>query len=184
MQLNPQYKKKAGVGFQFGVSSNYHFGNSFSLNPGIRFRQNRFSATEGDGSYSTETEYKYNFISTPILANFRLGPKVNFAIGPELNYLLSATSKISSGSYGGETEKITERSTRLGLGLESSLSVRVSKRLGFGLSINKGLNNLDKKTESDYGSYEGNIKSMTHFSLTIDYLLCLMETAEWLRNRK
>lgn len=184
---NEGLTKKAGVGFMMGVGSQYHFSKKFSVNAMLRFRQNNFSTMEDlGGGYETETDYKYNFISAPILANFRLSPKINFAIGPELNYLVSANSltRTSGGYMGGggeeEKEKITDRSTRLGLGLEANLSVQLTKRIGINVGVTKGLTNLDKSIDYEYGSYEGGNKAPIIMALSLNISLCSKEIWDYI----
>ena len=150
--------KKSGAGFQLGIGSNYIFSKNFSMNPNLIFRQKNFSTSSGEGEYQTKTKYSYNYLSAPILARFRASDKLHFSVGPEINYLLSATSNTSSPGYYGEPgqsekTKITDKSVRLGLGVEANATYQISKRLGVQIMYNIGVTPINKEVNPTYPDY-------------------------------
>jgi Outer membrane protein beta-barrel domain len=163
-------RKKSGVGFQAGVGGNYAFSKNFSIRPALLFRQSNFSTISGEGMYESTNEYSYNSLSAPIIATVRASDKLSIGAGPEINYLLSASSQYNEG----EKTKITDQSTRLGLGMEANITYKVSKRVAIQIFVNKGLTNLDKEEEySPGGNYNsGGGTTTVHGGLRVIMSIC------------
>lgn len=176
---NTNHKHKPGAGFQVGVGSIIKFTNKVSFTPALLFKQNNASeelsySTGGGGtSYSSESKYKYNWLSAPLLMNFQATDKLSIKAGPEVNYLLKATVK-STGESQTRKEDITDESQKVGVGAQVGVSYNISNDGAWILSLiyDHRISRLNKKDGGTGGGYEVPAWNMRGIQLGVTCAIC------------
>ena len=157
---NIDHKHKPGMGFEFGIGTTYMFSSNFAVNTSLIFKQNNASETL---SYSLpgepggnpineeyETNYSYNYLSVPLLAEIKLSNQFTAIAGQEISYLLSASMKASG--YGNDDKtSITDNSVKMGAGMHLGVKYKIpGSPLAAQVVYEHRFSRLNEKNEYDY----------------------------------
>ncbi len=83
-------------GFNAGVAADFYFSNRWSLKTKLIFDQkgwgDGFFSTVNDNNSNFKTDYRLNYITLPVMANWHFGKKRNWYLnfGPYVGYLAAA----------------------------------------------------------------------------------------------
>lgn len=130
-------ENKYRVGYHLGVYKNFRLSEKLNLAPELLFANKGYKTDNDDRVH-------YNYISVPILFEYRPTNKVSVQIGPEVAYLLSAKSKVN-----GQTvnlidfwEGVNLDVNRIEIGLVAGAAYNFTDRLALGLRYFHGLTSV------------------------------------------
>ena len=129
-QTNSDYR----VGFNVGVSVDHYFSDAWSLKVKVVYDQKGWNnGYFDDGTNSFIVDYKLNYITIPVLANWHFGRTRNWYLnfGPYIGILTSA--KLSDG--GGDVKDLFN-TTDGGLDIGIGIKIPVSDRAKFFIELN------------------------------------------------
>jgi hypothetical protein len=129
-QTNSDYR----VGFNVGVSADHYFSDAWSLKVKVVYDQKGWNnGYFDDGTNSFIVDYKLNYITIPVLANWHFGRTRNWYLnfGPYIGILTSA--KLSDG--GGDVKDLFN-TTDGGLDIGIGIKIPVSDRAKFFIELN------------------------------------------------
>lgn len=124
----------ATTGFNAGVSGDFYFSNRWSLKVKVLYDQkgwgNGFITNDNDGTEIDGVDYKLNYISIPVLANWHFGRQRNWYLdfGPYVGILTSATAD-------GQDFKDAFNSTDVGFRIDLGVKFPVSPTAKFFIEI-------------------------------------------------
>jgi hypothetical protein len=122
------------VGFNIGVSADYYFSDRWSFKAKVVYDQkgwnNGFIST---GSNEVTTDYKLNYITIPLMANWHFARTRNWYLnfGPYIGILTSAKE-----TAGGNDLKDVFNTTDAGLDIGIGVKIPVSNRAKFFIELN------------------------------------------------
>ena len=129
--VNSQNTANAGSGFNFGASAYYYFSNRWSLKGKLIYDQkgwNNDYIRDNATGILYNTNYKVNYLTVPVMANWHFGSKRNWYLnfGPYAGFLLNAKDTRF------ETDvKKDFNSTDFGLALGIGVKIPVSDKAKF-----------------------------------------------------
>ncbi|MCR8561438.1 PorT family protein [Mucilaginibacter sp. BJC16-A38] len=129
-QTNSDYR----VGFNVGVSADYYFSDHWSFKAKVVYDQKGWNnGYFDDGTNSYTVDYKLNYITIPLMANWHFGRTRNWYLnfGPYIGILTSA--KLSDG--GGDVKDFFN-TTDGGLDVGIGVKIPVSDRAKFFIELN------------------------------------------------
>ena len=121
-QANSDYRS----GFNLGVSADYYFSDAWSIKGKLIYDQKGWNnGYFDDGSGSITTDYKLNYLTIPVLANWHFGRTRNWYLnfGPYVGVLLSA-SETATGMDLKDVFNTTDVGFDLGIGVKFPISDR------------------------------------------------------------
>ena len=151
---------KSKAGFSGGVFMNLPVSEQFSIQPEVMYSQlgskvtNKYSTTVAGNTYQATSTAKLNldYITIPVMFQFRATPAFYLEAGPEFGFLVSAKSKntVSNGNGSGsdtnELNKDNFNGFNFGLGL--GLGFDITKNFGVNARYTAGFSDVTKP-ESD-----------------------------------
>ena len=152
---------KSKIGISLGAFADYNLTDMFAIEAGLQFDQigNKYEWTEDDESVKTSTNVNYLTIPINVRANFPVGDnKLYFLAGPTIGLALSGKVKREY-TEDGQTTK-NDESVKLGngedddmkrmnLGLMFGAGFEMTNNIGFRLTYDIGLSNLEPEGDSD-----------------------------------
>jgi outer membrane protein W len=129
-QTNSDYRS----GFNAGVSVDYYFSDRWSIKGKLIYDQKGWSnGFIDDGSGEIATDYKLNYLTIPVLANWHFGRTRNWYLnfGPYVGILLNATE-----TAGGTDVKEFFNTADIGLDLGIGIKFPVSDKTKFFIELN------------------------------------------------
>ncbi|MGL1888998.1 MAG: PorT family protein [Reichenbachiella sp.] len=85
------------LGYHVGIQTRIKLNDKLFLSPELLFNSKGYKSEDIAGSTPAgEGKINYNYLSVPILLEYRPISRLSLLIGPELNYLLSAKAKYES----------------------------------------------------------------------------------------
>lgn len=138
------------IGFHGGVQANIPLAEGFSVQPELLYSSQGSKAkteTSGDGDeiLTTEAKLHLNYLSLPVLAQYKHASGVFVQTGPQLSYLLSAKAKAAGESIDMKDDfKKTDLSWVLGVGYAIA-----DGKIGFNIRYNFGLTKLGKAADGE-----------------------------------
>jgi len=136
------------IGFHGGVQANIPLVAGLSVQPELLYSAQGSKVeveTSGDGDeiLTTKAKVHLNYLSLPVLAQYRHASGVYVQTGPQLSYLLSARLKAAGESMDMKDDfKKTDLSWVLGVGYAIA-----DGKIGFNLRYNFGLTKLGKAAD-------------------------------------
>lgn len=136
------------IGFHGGVQANIALAEGFSVQPELLYSAQGSKVeveADGDGGeiLTTKAKIHLNYLTLPVLAQYRHASGVFVQTGPQLSYLLSAKLKTAGGSMDMKDDfKKTDLSWVLGVGYAIA-----DGKMGFNVRYNFGLTKLGKATD-------------------------------------
>ncbi|MDY3318497.1 porin family protein [Riemerella anatipestifer] len=127
---------KAKVGYYAGVFLNAPVSESFSIQPEVLYNNLGSKTTETISSLKRERKLNLDYISVPVMFQYKATPEFYLEAGPEFSFLVGANSKTSyetplgSGKIPAELNKDNYNGFNFGMGLG----------LGFDITPNIGVN--------------------------------------------
>ena len=127
---------KSKVGFNGGLFLNAPLSEQFSIQPEVLYSQLGAKTDYTFAGTTFENELKLDYITVPVMFQFRATPSFYLEAGPEFGFLVSAKNKATvsnnngSASDTGELDKDDFNSFNMGLGLG----------LGYDITPNFGIN--------------------------------------------
>ena len=127
---------KSKVGFNGGLFLNAPLSEQFSIQPDVLYSQLGAKTDYTFAGTTFENELKLDYITVPVMFQFRATPSFYLEAGPEFGFLVSAKNKATvsnnngSASDTGELDKDDFNSFNMGLGLG----------LGYDITPNFGIN--------------------------------------------
>jgi len=138
------------IGFHGGVQANIQLVNDFSIQPELLYSAQGTKVeveTSGDGDeiITTKAKVHLNYLSLPVLAQYRHASGLFVQTGPQLSYLLSAKMKAAGESMDMKDDfKKTDLSWVLGVGYTIA-----DGKIGFNVRYNFGLTRLGKAANGE-----------------------------------
>ncbi len=143
---------KSLLGFHAGVSLPLvNLSEQLGLRGELVYSQQGAKSGYGEGSYSSETKSRLNYLNLPILARYQTKSGFFAEAGLQPGLLLSAKVKrASSGMYGGgeETTDIKKDLNSFDLGVPIGAGYVFKKKIGVSARVAPGLLNVNKKDEA------------------------------------
>lgn len=135
---------KAKVGFYGGAFVNIPASESFSIQPEVIYN-NLGSEMKGKisgNSYSQK--FNLNYLSVPVMFQYKATPQFYLEAGPEFGFLLSAKSKTTwnNSSFTSEIDKKDINSFNFGVGLGAGFDI--TKRIGVNARYVAGFSDVTK----------------------------------------
>jgi len=112
-------------------------------------------------SVGDTAEFKFNYISVPILFEYNIIEKTHIEIGPELSYLLNTENSYEY-EFENQTFRISEIwDKRFDLGISIGANYKLTEKFYLNIRYNQGLLSTVKENENELGSVdiEGNVYS-------------------------
>jgi opacity protein-like surface antigen len=124
------------TGFNFGVSAEHYFSDRWGIKARVAYDQKGWNdgfINDGSGHGSFTTDYKVNYITIPVMANWHFGRTRNWYLnfGPYVGILLNATE-----TTGGTDLKNAFNSTDVGLDVGIGVKFPVSDKAKFFIELN------------------------------------------------
>lgn len=140
----------ATVGFNAGVSGDFYFSNKWSLKVKVLYDQKGWGngfVTYNDGTETDGIDFKLNYITIPVLANWHFGRRRNWYLdfGPYVGILTSAKG-------GGQDFKDSFNTTDVGFRVDLGVKVPISDKAKFFVEIGGQGGGTDIFKESDGSS--------------------------------
>jgi len=140
-----EIKIKSKPGVSAGGFANISFSKSFSIQPELMYAMQGAKVTEAGGP--AEVTLNLDYITIPVMFQYKLASGFYAETGPQVGFLLSAKTKAAGNSEDSKDEfKKTDFAWGLGLGY------KMKSGLGFGARYNLGLSNIAKDGNNDEGA--------------------------------
>jgi len=144
-ETNTHYR----TGFNVGISVDYYFSDAWSIKGKLAYDQKGWNnGFISNGNSTLITDYKVNYITIPVLANWHFGRTRNWYLdfGPYVGILTSASE-----SAGGTDLKQAFNSTDVGLDLGIGVKFPIADKTKFFIELNgaAGITDLIKNNTGD-----------------------------------
>jgi len=135
IETGSNYNSPAVSGFNVGVSADYYFSNAWSLKVKATYDQKGWGdgyLTDGQGNTINGVNYKLNYITVPVMANWHFGRTRNWYLnfGPYVGFLLSAKEDAENTNV-----KDFFNSTDAGIDLGIGVKIPVSNKAKFFIEV-------------------------------------------------
>ncbi len=160
---------KAKVGFAGGLFLNAPISEQFSIQPEVMYSQlgskvtSRYTGTIAGNTYDYKSDAKLNldYITVPIMFQFRATPQFYLEAGPEFGFLVSAKAKdIKTTQINGSTtnqnentsEDIKDSFSGFNMGAGLGLGYDITPNFGINARYVAGFTDINKKNNNEDGN--------------------------------
>jgi long-subunit fatty acid transport protein len=152
-----------GLGYNGGLTFSYKFADRFSVQSGINYDHKQtwdeiiVVNNDMEPLYNAKIKHSFEFVSVPILANFKFGNKLTYFVsaGPYFAYLLKQ-KMIENDELQNAIRETTNTDSynrlEVGFSLGAGLAIPINDNLNLSISLqnNLGLNSLSKPAGSTF----------------------------------
>lgn len=135
---------KAKVGYYAGVFVNIPASASFSIQPEVIFNNlgSEVKGTALGNSYSQKLNL--NYITVPVMVQYKATPQFYLEAGPEFGFLVSASSKTTWNNTSATTELNKENFNNFNLGVGLGAGFDITKNVGVNARYVAGFSDVTK----------------------------------------
>ena len=135
---------KSKVGFNAGAFANVPLGESFSIQPEVLYSQMGAKTEYKLGSTTASSELKLDYITVPVMFQYRFVPQFYLEAGPEFGFLVSAKSKSSLNDNSSVVELNKDNFNGFNLGLGIGAGYDITKNIGINARYIAGFSDVTK----------------------------------------
>ena len=139
---------KSKVGFNAGGFANVPLAESFSIQPEVLYSQMGAKTEYKLGSTTASSELKLDYVTVPVMFQYRFVPQFYLEAGPEFGFLVSAKSKSSLNDNSSVVELNKDNFNGFNLGLGIGAGYDITKNIGINARYIAGFSDVTKP-ESD-----------------------------------
>ena len=136
------------VGFAGGVFMNAPLSEQFSIQPEVMYSQ---MGSEVEGQYANthySTKLNLDYITVPVMFQFKATPEFYIEAGPEFGFLVSAKSKDTVGNFSATNEIDTDYFNSFNFGLGLGLGFDITENFGVNARYVAGFTDINKDGET------------------------------------
>lgn len=137
---------KAKIGYYAGVFANFPVATHFSIQPEVLYNNLGSKVSTIILGQDVSTTLNLNYISIPVMAQYKLAEKFYLEAGPEFSFLVSAKSKTESNSLGLSTvsEDIKDQLNSFNFGVGLGAGFDITNNLGVSARYVAGFSDFTK----------------------------------------
>lgn len=140
------YKEtNARVGFNAGVFANLPLGSSFSIQPEVLYSQQGSKTKDVIAGKEFSDVLKLDYVSIPVMFQYKIVPQFYLEAGPEFNFLASAKNETKLGGHTGELELDSKYFNKFNFGLGLGAGFDITSNLGVNARYVFGLTDVTKE---------------------------------------
>ena len=165
---NSQFKNKSGIGF--GAFLDIPFSQKWGIQLGLNYTQlgTKLSGFYFNNYYATNQTLKYNYITIPLLAKYKIANSgLSVMAGPQIGILTSATRYDGAGNNENVKSNLNSNDFAAVGGLEYTLPLKdFSHQVRIGASYQAGISNIikDVSTNSYNKMYNNSFSAYAAFA--------------------
>ncbi len=135
---------KSKVGFSGGLFMNAPLSEQFSIQPEVLYSQMgaKIEGKFANTAYSTTRSLDY--ITVPVMVQFRATPAFYIEAGPEFGFLVSAKDKDTVGNFSTTNQIDTDNFNTFNMGLGLGLGFDITKNVGVNARYVAGFTDINK----------------------------------------
>lgn len=135
---------KSKVGFSGGLFMNAPLSEQFSIQPEVLYSQMgaKIEGKFANTAYSTTRSLDY--ITVPVMFQFRATPAFYIEAGPEFGFLVSAKDKDTVGNFSTTNQIDTDNFNTFNMGLGLGLGFDITKNIGVNARYVAGFTDINK----------------------------------------